>query len=110
MGRLSWMSGTVAVIAVVAAGELLTSGDGPERGELRAGQQTPVVAKPTAPATPESTKPAATVPPTPKHALEKADLEAFFDGIVPLQLERSDVAGATVLVMKDGQTLLKKGY
>ena len=44
------------------------------------------------------------------HALEKADLEAFFDGIVPLQLERSDVAGATVLVMKDGQELLKKGY
>src|SRR4029077_4711525 len=44
------------------------------------------------------------------HALEKADLEAFFDGVVPLQLERSDVAGATVLVMKDGQELLKKGY
>ena len=44
------------------------------------------------------------------HTLEKADLEAFFDGIVPLQLERSDVAGATVLVMKDGQELLKKGY
>lgn len=48
--------------------------------------------------------------PVPPHALEKADLEAFFDGIVPLQLERSDVAGATVLVMKDGQELLKKGY
>jgi CubicO group peptidase (beta-lactamase class C family) len=44
------------------------------------------------------------------HPLEKADLEAFFDGIVPLQLERSDVAGATVLVMKDGKELLKKGY
>jgi CubicO group peptidase (beta-lactamase class C family) len=77
---------------------------------LRGGQQTPVAPKPTAPTTPESTKPAATMPSTPKHALEKADLEAFFDGIVPLQLERSDVAGATVLVMKDGQALLKKGY
>jgi len=44
------------------------------------------------------------------HPLEGADLEAFFDGIVPLQLERSDVAGASVLVMKDGQTLLRKGY
>jgi CubicO group peptidase (beta-lactamase class C family) len=44
------------------------------------------------------------------HTLEKADLEAFFDGIVPTQLERSDVAGASVLVMKDGQELLKKGY
>jgi CubicO group peptidase (beta-lactamase class C family) len=51
------------------------------------------------------TSPASTL-----HALEKADLEAFFDGIIPLQLERSDVAGATVLVMKDGKELLKKGY
>ena len=42
--------------------------------------------------------------------LEHDDLEAFFDGILPLQLERSDVAGASVLVMKDGQILLKKGY
>ena len=44
------------------------------------------------------------------HPLEKADLEAFFDGLVPLQMERSDVAGATVLVMKGGKELLKKGY
>jgi CubicO group peptidase (beta-lactamase class C family) len=49
-------------------------------------------------------------PQVPSHPLEKADLEAFFDGIIPLQLERSDVSGATVLVMKDGQTLLQKGY
>jgi CubicO group peptidase (beta-lactamase class C family) len=44
------------------------------------------------------------------HALDPADLEAFFDGIFPLQLERSDIAGATVLVMKDGNLLLEKGY
>jgi CubicO group peptidase (beta-lactamase class C family) len=44
------------------------------------------------------------------HALVKEDLEAFFDGIIPLQLERSDVAGATVLVMRGGETLLQKGY
>jgi CubicO group peptidase (beta-lactamase class C family) len=44
------------------------------------------------------------------HALNKEDLEAFFDGIIPLQLERSDVAGATVLVMHGGDTLLLKGY
>ena len=49
------------------------------------------------------------IPPA-THALTAADLEAFFDGIIPLQLERSDVAGASVLVMKDGQLLLKKGY
>src|SRR5689334_20626720 len=55
-------------------------------------------------------KPAATVSTPVAHPLEKADLEAFFDGIIPLQLERSDIAGATVLVMKDGKDLLRKGY
>jgi len=43
-------------------------------------------------------------------SLDRADLSAFFDGILPLQLERSDIAGATVLVMKDGEILLTKGY
>ena len=70
--------------------------------------QTAVAPKP-APA-PAEAKPAPTVLSPPSHALEKADLEAFFDGIVPLQLERSDAAGATVLVRKDGKELLKKGY
>src|SRR5579863_1511381 len=76
--------------------------------------------------TPNATKPAAAAaqatpatnanagagasPTAAAHPLTAADLEAFFDGLIPLQLERSDVAGATVLVMKDGQTLLKKGY
>ncbi len=70
--------------------------------------QTAVIPKP-APAPAEAKAPAAVPPPLP-HALEKADLEAFFDGIVPLQLERSDAAGATVLVRKEGKELLKKGY
>jgi CubicO group peptidase (beta-lactamase class C family) len=54
--------------------------------------------------------PAAAAPSSAAHSLNTADLEAFFAGIIPLQLERSDVAGATVLVMKDGETLLQKGY
>jgi CubicO group peptidase (beta-lactamase class C family) len=45
-----------------------------------------------------------------RHALEASDLESFFDGIVPLQLERSDIAGASVMVMQNGQVLLRKGY
>jgi CubicO group peptidase (beta-lactamase class C family) len=85
-------------------------------------QATP--AKPSAPpvtATPNAAPvqgPSATVPATPPtpanptgaHPLTTPDLEAFFDGILPLQLERSDVAGASVLVMKDGNVLLEKGY
>ena len=54
--------------------------------------------------------PSATAAPTPVHPLDQADLTAFFDGVLPLQLERSDIAGASVLVMKDGQVLLQKGY
>ena len=57
-----------------------------------------------------SEKPMAANPPSAPHALERADLEPFFDGIIPLQLERSDVAGAAVLVMKNGKDLLRKGY
>jgi len=70
--------------------------------------QTAVAPKP-ASAT-ASEKPTAANPPSAPHALERADLEPFFDGIIPLQLERSDVAGATVLVMKNGKDLLRKGY
>ena len=60
-------------------------------------------------APPPQTPPASSTAPA-AHALESADLEAFFDGILPLQLERNDIAGAVVFVLKDGQTVLRKGY
>jgi CubicO group peptidase (beta-lactamase class C family) len=44
------------------------------------------------------------------HELTAADVEAFLDGIVPLQLDREDVAGATIAVVKDGKPLFTKGY
>jgi len=72
--------------------------------------QTAMVPKLTIEGVPAAEKPSSATPPGVPHALERADLEAFFDGIIPLQLERSDVAGATVLVMKDGKDLLRKGY
>ena len=42
--------------------------------------------------------------------LTATDLEAFLDGLVPAQLEREDVAGAVVAVVKDGHVLFAKGY
>lgn len=39
-----------------------------------------------------------------------ADVSAFLDGIMPLQLAREDIAGAVVLVVKDGKVLFAKGY
>ena len=71
-----------------------------------------VAPAPTIPAPAPSVKQAAAAPeisPSP-HPLEATDLQAFFDGIFPLQLQRSDIAGASVLVMQDGKVLLQKGY
>ena len=72
--------------------------------------QTPAPLKTTPPPAAPEAKVSPTTPSPVAHPLEKADLEAFFDGLVPIQMERSDVAGATILVMKDGQEILKKGY
>lgn len=39
-----------------------------------------------------------------------SDVEAFLDGLVPLQLQREDIAGAVIVVVKDGSVLFSKGY
>jgi CubicO group peptidase (beta-lactamase class C family) len=42
--------------------------------------------------------------------LTTTDLETFLDGLMPLQLEHADIAGAVVAVVKDGKLLFAKGY
>lgn len=42
--------------------------------------------------------------------LNVTDLEAFLDGLVPQQIEKADIAGAVVVVVKDGKVLFEKGY
>ena len=42
--------------------------------------------------------------------LTKADVETWLDGFLPYALQSGDVAGAVVVVVKDGATLLEKGY
>jgi CubicO group peptidase (beta-lactamase class C family) len=44
------------------------------------------------------------------HALDRADLESWLDGMVPYALKAGDMAGALVVVVKDGTVLLQKGY
>jgi CubicO group peptidase (beta-lactamase class C family) len=44
------------------------------------------------------------------HPLTRDDVESWLDGLVPFALERGDVAGAMVVVVKDGAVLLEKGY
>jgi CubicO group peptidase (beta-lactamase class C family) len=42
--------------------------------------------------------------------LTAPDVEAFLDGVLPLQLQREDIAGAATVVVKDGKILFAKGY
>jgi CubicO group peptidase (beta-lactamase class C family) len=59
-------------------------------------------------------KNASAVPETPPSSgpaqLTTDDLTAFFDGMVPIEIERDDIAGAVVAVVKDGQVIFAKGY
>ena len=42
--------------------------------------------------------------------LTKEDVEAWLDGFLPYALHTADIAGAVVVVVKDGQVLTQKGY
>ena len=48
--------------------------------------------------------------PVSTHALTREDLEPWLDGVMNYALQRGDVAGGVVVVVKDGQSLLEKGY
>ena len=63
----------------------------------------------TTPAPSTSATATGVLPQTP-HALTHEDVEAWLDGYVPYALERGGVAGAVVVVVKDGKVLLQKGY
>ena len=78
----------------------------------------PALAQGPAPLTPgpsqvqEAQAPPPLAPPVPAGgaALNRADLEAWLDGYMPFALARTDIAGAVVVVVKDGQVLVQKGY
>ena len=42
--------------------------------------------------------------------LDAQDLGTFFDGLVPYMLERNDIAGGVVAVVKDGKLVFAQGY
>jgi CubicO group peptidase (beta-lactamase class C family) len=64
---------------------------------------------------PAKTPTAAVAPPTvptstPAPALTQQDVDAWLDGYIPYALASADIAGAVVVVVKDGQVLTEKGY
>lgn len=48
--------------------------------------------------------------PASAHELTRGDLETWLDGMLPWALQRSDIAGAAIVVVQDGRVLFQKGY
>jgi CubicO group peptidase (beta-lactamase class C family) len=74
--------------------------------------QAPSLPSSAAPALSSSAAPAAQTGSAlaPAHTLSADDLGAWLDGYFPYALHAGDVAGAVVVVVKDGQVLFEKGY
>jgi CubicO group peptidase (beta-lactamase class C family) len=70
--------------------------------------QVPPELKPADPAAAATVPAPLATPASPQ--LTREDLEAWLDGFIPFALGKGDIAGATVVVVKDGQVLLQKGY
>ena len=62
---------------------------------------------------PDAAPAAAPVPATPvgaTHRLEADDVNAWLDGFMPLALADGNIAGAVVVVVKDGRVLTQRGF
>ena len=62
------------------------------------------------PSTEAATEPTTIAPAPARGVGDRAELEAFIDGVMAGQLRRQHVAGATVSVVKNGALLFAKGY
>ncbi len=64
----------------------------------------------TAPDAAPAAEAAAQAPVATSPQLTRADLEAWLDGFIPYAIAKGDIAGGVVVVVKDGQVLLQKGF
>ncbi len=71
-------------------------------------QPDPMMPSPTAPKA--ASAPARTPVPAGAHQLTAEDVNAWLDGYMPYALHSGDLAGAVVVVVKDGQVLSARGY
>lgn len=92
--RIKAVIGALAAVAALAAPSFAQQG--PSLAPAPAASKAVIASPgPSAPAT---------------HTLSKDDAEAWLDGYMPYALQRGGVAGAVVVIVKDGQVLLQKGY
>ena len=85
--QFSWMGVAVGFLLALALGSIC-------RGQEPKKLPTPPTTSVTTSAVPEGA-----------HELTATDLEAFLDGLMPAQLERENIAGAVVAVVKDGKVV-----
>ena len=82
------------LLGVGASGQTVTTGP----AVPKAAQPVPAAAPATAPLA-AGAKP-----------LTKEDIDGWLDGLMPYALARGDLAGAVIVVVKDGQVLTQRGF
>ena len=98
---VKWQGFTFGLLAVVAGTAIAQQVDKlapPGPVKQAAAPATPAVAAPVLPAV------------TSGHELNKTDVDAWLDGYMPYAIARGDIAGAVVVVVKDGQVLTERGF
>src|SRR5207244_4144969 len=73
-------------------------------------QQAPSLKPTTAVPAAASTQATPITPDAGADRLTKADADAWLDGFMPYALRNGDVAGAVVVIVKDGQILTQRGF
>jgi len=88
-----------SIVAVLTAALVFTSGANAQAPQEMAPAKAPAAANAAVPAAPSAAP-----------AVTKADVDAWLDGYLPYALSTADIAGAVVVVVKDGQVLTEKSY
>jgi CubicO group peptidase (beta-lactamase class C family) len=80
---------------------------GPASTQPATALKPPTALKPAAAAGPTAPGP---VTPSVTHPLDAQDVDTWLDGYMPYALHSGDIAGAVVVVVKDGKVLTERGY
>jgi CubicO group peptidase (beta-lactamase class C family) len=94
--------GLIFGLAAIAAGAAVA------QQAVKLGPDTTIGKPAAAVAAPGATPAAPAVPGG--HELSRTDVDAWLDGYMPYAIARGDIAGAVVVVVKDGQVLTQRGY